>query len=55
MDYSIDPVLVDWPDSFTQISAGNNHTCGVTTAGEAHCWGDSFAGKLGMAASTATL
>ena len=45
--YSIDPIVVEWPDSFTQISAGNNHTCGVTTAGEAHCWGDSFAGKLG--------
>jgi alpha-tubulin suppressor-like RCC1 family protein len=37
--------------SFRQISAGNDHTCGVTTGDQAYCWGDNgfstFGGQLG--------
>jgi alpha-tubulin suppressor-like RCC1 family protein len=37
--------------SFRQISAGNGHTCGVTTGDQAYCWGDNgfstFGGQLG--------
>ena len=32
---------------FTSVSAGNVHTCGVTTRGEAYCWGYNVWGQLG--------
>jgi Tol biopolymer transport system component/alpha-tubulin suppressor-like RCC1 family protein len=33
--------------SFATISAGNGHTCGVTTGGAAYCWGAGGGGALG--------
>ena len=33
------PTLVRGGLSFRQISAGTYHTCGVTTANRAYCWG----------------
>ncbi len=32
---------------FRQVSAGTNHTCGVTSSGEAYCWGQNLNGELG--------
>ena len=37
--------------TFVAISAGANHTCGVTRAGEAWCWGLNLTGELGQALS----
>jgi alpha-tubulin suppressor-like RCC1 family protein/uncharacterized protein YjdB len=32
---------------FRLLSAGGTHTCGISTAGRAYCWGSNFAGQLG--------
>ncbi|MGH7537872.1 MAG: RCC1 domain-containing protein, partial [Gemmatimonadales bacterium] len=41
------PVPVSVVPSFTQLAAGLNYTCGLTAAGEAHCWGYNDSGQLG--------
>ena len=41
------PVLVAGVPSFTSLSAGGAHTCGLTASGEAWCWGDNSRGELG--------
>ncbi len=43
------PVAVDQSasGSFTQISAGGTHTCGITNSGAAYCWGEGATGRLG--------
>lgn len=45
------PVAVDVSDlsgeRFLAVSAGQDHTCGVSTAGEAYCWGFNGSGRLG--------
>jgi alpha-tubulin suppressor-like RCC1 family protein len=35
------------PSAFISISAGTFHTCGITAAGAAYCWGRNSAGELG--------
>ena len=37
---------------FAQVSAGNVHSCAVTTAGVAYCWGNNIHGQLGDATLT---
>jgi alpha-tubulin suppressor-like RCC1 family protein len=45
------PTLVSGGLTFASVSAGagdvQRHTCGVTTAGEAYCWGWGWHGFLG--------
>lgn len=45
------PVAHPAPDaaagSFASVSAGQDHTCGLTTAGAAYCWGSDREGQLG--------
>jgi alpha-tubulin suppressor-like RCC1 family protein len=42
------------PLTFTQISAGNAHSCGVTTGGLAYCWGLQAFGELGDGTQSTT-
>ncbi len=41
------PVPVDGGLRFKAITLGWTHTCGLTTVGEAYCWGNNDFGKLG--------
>jgi len=49
---STKPVAVSAGITFAALSAGVDHTCGVTPAGTAYCWGANDAGQLGDGTST---
>lgn len=34
--------------AFRAVAAANDHSCGLTTAGALHCWGDNSHGQLGI-------
>jgi alpha-tubulin suppressor-like RCC1 family protein len=44
---STTPSVVSGNLSFSSVSAGRFHTCGVTTTGAGYCWGDNASGRLG--------
>ena len=41
------PRAIAGAQTFASVTAGVEFTCGVTTAGEAYCWGDNSRGQLG--------
>lgn len=48
---SLAPVLVAGGATWSSVSPGGWHTCGVTTGGAAMCWGQNVAGQLGDASN----
>jgi alpha-tubulin suppressor-like RCC1 family protein len=47
MTYRATPVAVSGGITFEAVSAGKQHTCGVTSSGSAYCWGWNFYGQVG--------
>jgi len=45
--FTVEPVAVAGGGQFVAVSAGGLHTCAVTTAGAAYCWGDRSRGAVG--------
>jgi alpha-tubulin suppressor-like RCC1 family protein len=51
------PVAVVAPNGgnvlkFSSITVGQSHSCGLTSSGQAYCWGDNSAGQLGNGDTT---
>jgi alpha-tubulin suppressor-like RCC1 family protein len=44
---ALTPVAVAGTLQYRQVSAGGHHTCAVTTADKAYCWGDGRRGQTG--------
>jgi alpha-tubulin suppressor-like RCC1 family protein len=36
------------PNDFSDITAGNNHTCAIKNNGNVYCWGTNVAGEIGI-------
>lgn len=46
------PVSLNLNEDVVQLTAGENHTCALTRAGEILCWGDNSVGQLGLGSVT---
>jgi alpha-tubulin suppressor-like RCC1 family protein len=46
-EQSLSPVPVLGGLEFSAVTTGQYHTCGITTNGAAHCWGNNTEGQLG--------
>ncbi len=54
MDWLEDPAQgTTWaPPTFSSLTTGGGHQCGLTSVGAAYCWGSNGAGQLGDGTST---
>jgi alpha-tubulin suppressor-like RCC1 family protein len=50
----LSPVAVAGGLLFSAVATGDAHSCGVTTAARAYCWGNDNAGQLGDGSSITT-
>lgn len=53
-----EPVVTPPPSgsgSFSDLAAGTDFSCGVTTSSAAYCWGDDYTGQLGTGSATLAL
>jgi alpha-tubulin suppressor-like RCC1 family protein len=46
-EHRLTPTPVAGGLRFRQVSAGGDHTCGITTDGDLYCWGFNWSGQLG--------
>src|SRR4051812_24533488 len=44
--------IVEYMNQFTDISAGEKHTCAMKRNGNIYCWGDTYRGQSGNANAT---
>jgi hypothetical protein len=51
---SVAPVPVSGGVEFASLAAGGTHSCGITTAGAAYCWGSNAGGQLGNGQTIST-
>lgn len=49
------PLPVDGDPTFTQLTSGSYHTCGVTANGKIYCWGSNWRGQLGNPTNFGTM
>ena len=49
------PTAVSGGLTFAKLFAGEYHTCGLTSTGEAHCWGRNISGQLGTGVAGAAV
>ena len=49
LSYHLEPIQVSGILAFDSISAGGYHTCALTPAGKAYCWGLNHGARLGLA------
>lgn len=46
-DLSSTPVSIQDGDTYKLVASGDEHTCGITTAGVTKCWGQNMYGQIG--------
>ncbi|MFP4624826.1 MAG: Ig-like domain-containing protein, partial [Gemmatimonadota bacterium] len=48
---SYSPLTITDPSAWLTISAAEQHSCGITTAGSLYCWGGNSSGQIGIGTS----